>query len=606
MLSIVLSRLRRGWRPLFAADLLLKGAAWAVLTPLVSLLVRGYLQTTGRGAMTDLELARFLLHPWGWVGMLIVATLSIGITVLELAVLMLIAVRLATGRPPAIIDSLRLAARGATGLLNLTGRVVARLLAIGLPFLAVAGLLYRALLTEHDINFYLSDRPPEFWTASILIGTVLTALICAAIAQLAAWSLAIPLHLLERTGPAACLRLSRERTRGRRRSITGWLGGWLILNSLLSTAATAVVIAAGHWLVKPAADSIWRLVLTLGGVLAAGLAVNVALSVLAATSLAVLLSEIYLRLGGGPASELLEAGRASAPQSLQWSPRRTAIVGVLVLAATVLAGLWSVSSLPLADRVEVVAHRGGGGAAPENSLSAIRQAIADGADWIEVDVQETRDGVVVVAHDADLLRVAGFPGKIWETTMSELREVDIGRRTSDRYREERVPTLEDVLQACRGRARVVIELKYYGHDQDLERKVVELVESAEMADDVVIMSMHRPGLEKVRRLRPGWRTGLVTAVAAGDLTRVEADFLAVSTRLASRPLIQLAHVRGREIYVWTVNDVQRMNLFLSRGVDKLITDYPAVARQVLAERAALSAGERLLLELQVLFDAAWD
>jgi glycerophosphoryl diester phosphodiesterase len=108
-------------------------------------------------------------------------------------------------------------------------------------------------------------------------------------------------------------------------------------------------------------------------------------------------------------------------------------------------------------------------------------------------------------------------------------------------------------------------------------------------------------VRKAKALRPDWRVGLLTAVAAGDLTRSDADFLAVSTKLATPDFIRRAHARDKPVFVWTVNDPVTMSMMVSRGADNLITDHPALARQVLQDRAFLGPGERLLLELAILF-----
>ncbi len=162
---------------------------------------------------------------------------------------------------------------------------------------------------------------------------------------------------------------------------------------------------------------------------------------------------------------------------------------------------------------------------------------------------------------------------------------------------ERVPTLDQVLLACKDRARVLIELKYYGHTQRLEERVVEIVESLEMVDQISIMSLELSGIQKIRALRPGWPVGLLGTVVIGDPTRLDVDFLAFTTRAASRSLIRRAHGRGQRVLVWTVNDPVQMSMLASSGVDGLITDRPAVARSVLAQRAEMTPVERLLVDL---------
>jgi glycerophosphoryl diester phosphodiesterase len=143
----------------------------------------------------------------------------------------------------------------------------------------------------------------------------------------------------------------------------------------------------------------------------------------------------------------------------------------------------------------------------------------------------------------------------------------------------------------------VIELKYYGHDQELEARVAALVDEFGMADQVALMSLSYPAIQKARAMRPDLRNGVLAATAVGDLAGLDTDFLAVNVGLASPKLIRAAHAAGKDVYVWTVNDPLTMSRLISQGVDGLITDEPAVAREVLADRAKLGTPERLLLWL---------
>ncbi|CAK9014919.1 Putative glycerophosphodiester phosphodiesterase YhdW (Glycerophosphoryl diester phosphodiesterase), partial [Durusdinium trenchii] len=279
-------------------------------------------------------------------------------------------------------------------------------------------------------------------------------------------------------------------------------------------------------------------------------------------------AEIYDKLGRSANFHLPDDARPPQPAwAPRWTPRLTFWSAVAVICASGAAGLTAIHSVRLEDATEITAHRGASGSAPENTLAAVREAIEAGADWVEIDVQESKEGVVVVAHDSDLKKLSGSDAKIWELTLDELRQIDIGSRFGPEFSVERVPTLEQVLDVCRGRVGLNIELKYYGHDQDLERKVVQLVEARGMQDDVLIMSLEARGIERIKRLRPDWTVGLLIAVAAGDLTNVDADFLAVNTGLATRRLIVSAHNKGKRVFVWTVNDPIQMSIMISRGAD---------------------------------------
>ena len=181
--------------------------------------------------------------------------------------------------------------------------------------------------------------------------------------------------------------------------------------------------------------------------------------------------------------------------------------------------------------------------------------------------------------------------------MADLKDIDIGSRFASEFADQRVPTLSQVLETCKGKVRVNIELKYYGHDDRLEQRVADVVEAHGMVSDVVIMSLKSEAVAKMKSLRPAWKVGLLTSVKLGDLTRSKADFLAVNASLASRNFIRLAHNSGKEVHVWTVNDALSMSTMMGRGVDNIITDKPGLGKTVLKQRAALSVPERLLLEL---------
>jgi glycerophosphoryl diester phosphodiesterase len=177
--------------------------------------------------------------------------------------------------------------------------------------------------------------------------------------------------------------------------------------------------------------------------------------------------------------------------------------------------------------------------------------------------------------------------------------VDIGSFTGPQFASERVPTLAEALDACKGRSRVIVELKSYGHDQQLEEKVAAIVEAAGMVNDTIFMSLDHGMVRRMKMLRPQWRVGVLVAKAIGDLTSLEADFYAVEARIATRSMVRQAHRAGRDVYVWTVNDPAWMLSAMSHGVDGLITDRPEVARQVVARRAGMSDAQRILVALLV-------
>ena len=122
-----------------------------------------------------------------------------------------------------------------------------------------------------------------------------------------------------------------------------------------------------------------------------------------------------------------------------------------------------------------------------------------------------------------------------------------------------------------------------------------------MESQIVVMSLKYDAVQKVRKLRPDWTIGLLTATAVGDLTRLDADFLAVHTGLVRPSFVRAAHRSGKKVLAWTVNDPVQMATMIGRGVDSLITDEPALAGTVVQELAEMNPVERLLVELSLWF-----
>ena len=251
---------------------------------------------------------------------------------------------------------------------------------------------------------------------------------------------------------------------------------------------------------------------------------------------------------------------------LATNARAFAAVAVAGVAATWLATTL-VDGVRMRSQVAVIAHRGAAALAPENTLAAVDRAIADGADWIEIDVLESADGEVVVVHDRDLKRVGGVAMEIADTTAEELRAIDVGAWFAPEFAGERVPLLAEVLERARGRAGVVIELKHFGRAVRLEEKVVEIVESLGVSDQIVAMSLDRASVERLQALRPQWRVGLITAIAIGNLAAVDVDFFAVNEIVATPAFIRAAHTADREVYVWPIYDTVQKARTISLGAD---------------------------------------
>ena len=236
----------------------------------------------------------------------------------------------------------------------------------------------------------------------------------------------------------------------------------------------------------------------------------------------------------------------------------------------------------------VTAHRGYSAAAPENTLPAFQLAIDQGCEWAELDVQMTRDGVVMVTHDTSLRRCTGRNENIYDLTYNEVRKLDAGRWFGQKYTGAKVPTLEEVLDLCKGKIQLNIEIKPNAATPELEAETIRIIREKGFAQDCTITSQSYETLCKVKELAPEIRTGYILALGVGSYYDLPAaDFFSVQSTFITSGMVQQIHKRSKTISAWTVNREEDASELLSIGVDDLITDKPDMIQQLLSEDADL-------------------
>lgn len=258
------------------------------------------------------------------------------------------------------------------------------------------------------------------------------------------------------------------------------------------------------------------------------------------------------------------------------------------------------SNLEMTNVPNITAHRGSSAKAPENTMAAFQRAVSDVADYVELDVKQTKDNVVIVLHDKSLKRTTGDKKKIWTVDYEYLQTLDAGSWFSPKYEGERIPTLEEVLVYCRGKVRLNIEIKPTGHDNNLEKQVVELVEQYDMVDQCVITSMKYDVLKRVKKCNPKIKTGYIMSAAYGNFYNMEyADFFSVNYSFVDKRLVDLIHNNGKTIHVWTVNGSDNIKEMTKIGVDNIITDNPVKCRELIYSKYS---NERIMDILKYVFE----
>lgn len=592
----VVSTFSRAWAnkvTIISAMMAFQLIAFGVLTPAIGLLTNLAVSLSSQSALTDQDIARFLLTPIGSIAVLGVLSAMILISVLGFALITLLIHNDLPGIWHALQTSTRILIGRLRALLVYALLLILRLIAITAPF-AVAGLLVaQRYLTQFDINYYLSVRPPEFILAASLIAALLAVLAVILLNRLLSWAVSLHVVLFDEASPKNAFADSTHRMKGHRLSLLKQGIVWLAIYAAIASLMTAFVSLVFR-LVSAESESLRSVLLVVVVAMSLWSLAGIFLASISNGALAYLL---YDRFDPNREHAKIRRDVTVRSISLRWG-----VSGILVACGLgVTAGMALIDRVQANDTVQIIAHRGAAGNRPENTMASVYKALEDGADWVEIDVQETADNEVVVVHDSDFMKLSRVDLKVWDATMDDLANIDIGSWFDPQYAEERTPLLRDVLLAAKGKSNVLIELKYYGHDIDLENRVIAIIEATDMTANIATMSLKYPAVEKMKALRPDWRSGVLAATAVGNLAKLNADFVAVSGASVSQSLIDRVHKEGKEIYVWTVNDPLDMSNMMSRGVDGIITDEPALARHVLEVRADLSTAKRFLL---VLADAA--
>lgn len=234
--------------------------------------------------------------------------------------------------------------------------------------------------------------------------------------------------------------------------------------------------------------------------------------------------------------------------------------------------------------MQIFAHRGARAYAPENTLAAFQKAWEMHADGIELDVQLTKDGNVVICHDHSVNRTSSGQGWIKDYTLAEIKQLDFGSWFHHEFIGETIPTLEEFLRwFSQTTMKLNIEIKngpvlYTG----IESKVIGLLKEYDLVERVFISSFHHPCLVSVKALCPDIKTGALFVCRPADpisfCEQVHADYLHPAWESIDSTWAHDAKRRGIKIHTFTVNNRDQYDFVDAMGVDAIFTDYPDIWR----------------------------
>jgi glycerophosphoryl diester phosphodiesterase len=214
-----------------------------------------------------------------------------------------------------------------------------------------------------------------------------------------------------------------------------------------------------------------------------------------------------------------------------------------------------------------IGHRGAAGYAPENTLLSIEQALALGVDYIEVDIQRTLDGHLVILHDKRVDRTTNGHGYIADMTLSQARQLDAGDGQA-------IPTLADVLKTCSGRAGLLLELI----SENIAKDVVAACQREQFDGPVIYSSFLHDEILAVRAIEPAATTlALMEAIPVNRTTFAQdagANYAGLGFDSVRPQIVDELHRSGVKVFTYTLNDARDIELAVSWGIDGIISDYP--------------------------------
>ena len=259
-------------------------------------------------------------------------------------------------------------------------------------------------------------------------------------------------------------------------------------------------------------------------------------------------------------------------------------------------------NLGFISHTQVTAHRGFSTAAPENTLAAFQAALDSGADYIELDVQLTKDGELVVFHDDTIDRTTDGSGKLSSFTYDELQQFSAGSwfGKDGEFDDQRIPKLSEVLDLVGDDIMINIEIKRHGNVAATAEKVVELINEYGIRSSCYVTSFSYPALKTVKKLDPKIKTGLIanlaTSTSYSQLKNIDA--VSMNYIFVNQSVVNTAHLNGKKVFVWTVDRPLEIQQMVSLGVDNIITNRPDKASEAIDSR---SVGDTILNVLEHIF-----
>lgn len=250
--------------------------------------------------------------------------------------------------------------------------------------------------------------------------------------------------------------------------------------------------------------------------------------------------------------------------------------------------LFLIISIDICAQPLVIAHRGAMGYAPENTLAAFRKAIELGSDALELDLRQTKDGIPVALHDASVNRTTNSKGNILNFDFQQLKELDAGSWFSSDFKDEKIPSLQEVIELLNDTLLLIIEFKG-GNDTypDIEENVISIVRKNKIESQTILKAFDPNVLKRLREIAPEipllyvytfripWLGMIIdTGITFGSIFNTDVEYIQPHRFFLSQSFVKKAQQHGFKVVAWGVNSDSAIKEAIEFRVDGIETDYP--------------------------------
>ncbi len=591
VLVVTLRHTRAGLIPLTLGVVFGQALTLLIAIPGITAIFGLILEVAGVTRITDRNLFRVLSDPLAVVLLLALMIIALAAVTLQLASVIVLANRQQTGQSLNIGSVVREMAATLKSVLHYQSPLLMIYVFAIMP-LGGFGLL-SAITRGIGIPAFITGEMMKTAISFLLYG----ALISIAFYINVRLVFVYPVLVIEKATPWQAVKGSIVATRRQSWRVVALVGSiWII-----AASTTALLVEVVSWTAGLAAQPTSASATTALPSLAyaAGIAGSCVLLNLGIVAIAQILTLLY-RAGIGRPGALCPEPATHAPQhrrSLTFRRPAGIVVGGVLLSTVAATSLPAVPSAASADLMagstSVVAHRGFVGGGVENTISALEAAAKVGPDYVEIDVQQTKDGRFVLSHDVNLWLVSGKNVNTYELTLDEAVDITV---SVGGFSDKMVSMKDYVQRAEELRVTLLIEPKIHGHESDdVVEKLLATLDSMGSTEKHIYHSLNSNVVQKLEAKRPELTVGRTVAISVGDIPKIAGDFLIVEQTFFTEELAAYAREEKKQVFVWTVNDRDSIRDYLRVPVDGIITDQPDVA---LHERERIEAEHGIAARLR--------